>query len=78
MPNPIDLKIVDQINNRIEPIKPDSLARTLIEADQLQSLISLIESSNLINLPRTITWNAVKGFNISVLPNGKGVLSARY
>lgn len=53
-------------------------ARSQINNEQLQALIALIASANLVVLPEGKTWAEVKGFNVAVLPNGSGVVNTRF
>lgn len=79
MPNPIQLEIVAPQPIPAPPTPP-VMARSQINAEQLQALISLIASANpaLVVLPDNKTFADVKGFNVRVLPNGNGMVNVTF
>jgi len=76
MPNPIELELVTPQPIPAPPAPP-TMARSQINAEQLQALISLIANANpaLVVLPNGKTFADVKGFNVRVLPNGSGMVN---
>jgi hypothetical protein len=52
--------------------------RGALTKDQITSLVSLIASANLINLPDRAKWPNATGLNISVLPNGNGAITVSF
>lgn len=79
MANPIELQIVTPQPIPTPPT-PATMARSQINAEQLQALISLIASANpaLIVLPENKTFADIKGFNVRVLPNGSGMVNVTF
>jgi hypothetical protein len=66
MPEPITLKAA-----------PFQLRGNLSE-DQITALVGLISGANLIALPTDAKWENASGLNVSILPNGKGVLTLMF
>jgi hypothetical protein len=46
--------------------------------EQVSSLVSLIAGANLIALPALAKWVNATGLNISVLPDGNGVITISF
>jgi hypothetical protein len=49
-----------------------------INPEQITALINLLASANLIELPTHASWPNAVGMNISVLPNGNGVITINF
>lgn len=79
MADPIQLETVDRSGVPVEiaPYLPEA-ARSIINSDQLQDLITLIASSNTVILPEGKTWADVKGFLVNIKPNGTALVNTRY
>ena len=79
MANPIQLEIVEPQPVPPPPAPPE-MARSQINEAQVQALIALIASADpaLIVLPEGKAFSDIKGFNVTVLPNGKGVVNVRF
>jgi hypothetical protein len=76
MIDPIELQLVEPQPLPPPPVIPER-ARTQINEQQVQALISLIASANpaLVILPESKQFSDIKGFNVRVLPNGKGMIN---
>lgn len=72
MPNPIELELTMPEAPVIPAPRPFAAKR--INAEQLQSLISLLASANpvIVQLPEGKTFADVQRFSVVVLPNGEG------
>lgn len=77
MSNKIQLEIIAPAPIPAPPTPP-TIARSQITTEQLQDLITLIATSNIIALPDGKTWNEVKGFDVTVLPNGRSIVNTRF
>jgi hypothetical protein len=77
MPNPIELELIPQQPIPAPPTPP-VIARSEIDNEQLQTLISIFANANpaLVILPEGKTFLEVKGFNVRVNDDGSGVVTA--
>lgn len=76
MANPIQLELVEPQPIPQPPALP-VMARSQINEQQVQALITLIASADpaLLILPEGKQFSDVKGFNVRILPNGKGMVN---
>ena len=76
MSNPIQLELV-QPTPIPPPPTPPVMARSQINELQVQALISLIATADpaIIILPEGKQFTDIKGFNVRVLPNGRGAVN---
>lgn len=78
MITPIELQIIEP-----EPLPPPVIpefARTEIDEQQVQALISLIASADpaLIILPEGKQFSDIRGFNVRVFVNGRGFVNVTF
>lgn len=77
MPNTIELELITpEVPEGSDFPAPKPFGVKEISSDQLQSLISLLTSSDptVVQLPESKTFADVKRFVVNVRPNGKGVV----
>jgi hypothetical protein len=79
MTTPIQLEIIES-QPVSQPLERPIIARSQINSEQVQALIALIASANppLIVLPEEKEFSDIKGFNIAVLPDNKGIIKVGF